>query len=427
MLLKKPASAFTLAELIVVVTILAVLATIGFLAFQDYSKDAKDSSMQAKVRILSQSVNLESSRNVESARKYAKYDASYVMTGTILSGAVTLAPGAYLSGSTNYSAGPLNFASLRMDGAKHESDGTKYFLAAADVSETLFSGRARNRSFFQVAAQSGSTVYVDGNFGPMAGDVAGLIRNTDPYAPANTPLVSNLGQTPVVYTPVTCNAGETVVGGVCKDPHGASVSFLSHFENSYAHSGASTQITENGFTYSAGKFGSGFSGVGTYARIEDNAAIEFGSSNFTTEIWFKNTDLGGVNRVCMHGYFWNTSAISELCLEIGGVLKWTHTFNGVTGNIATAGGGYNDGNWHFAVIQRSGNTAEMFLDGNSVGTRSISGNIHDQNAHFWIGRAGNISNYDWRGQLDDFRVTKGVARYPTGASFTVPVQPFAHW
>lgn len=237
MLSRKTASAFTLAELIVVVTILAILVTIGFLAFQDYSKDAKDSSMRAKVRVIAQTVNLESSRNVESARKYVKHDASYVMAGTVLSGAVTLVPGPYQSGSTNYSAGPMDFPVLRMDGTKYESDGTKYYLSSADVSEMLFSGRARSRSFFQVAAQSGSTVYVDGNFAPMGpSDVSGLIRDTNPYAPSNTPLVSNLGQAPVVYVPVTCNAGETVVGGACKDPHAANVSLLAHFENSMSYS-----------------------------------------------------------------------------------------------------------------------------------------------------------------------------------------------
>lgn len=233
----KPASAFTLVELIVVVTILAVLATIGFLAFQDYSKDAKDSSMQAKVRIISQSVNLESSRNVESPRKYAKHSATYAMAGTVLSGAVTLAPGAHSSGSTNYSVGPVDFSALRINGAKYESDGTKYLLSTTDAPETLYSGKARSRSYFQIAAQSGSTAYVDGNFAPMGPtDVAGLIRNADPYAPANTALVSNLGQTPVVYTPVTCNAGETVVGGICKDPHAANVSLLAHFENNMSYS-----------------------------------------------------------------------------------------------------------------------------------------------------------------------------------------------
>lgn len=39
----RSAQAFTLVELIVVITILAILGTIGFLALQDYAKSARDS------------------------------------------------------------------------------------------------------------------------------------------------------------------------------------------------------------------------------------------------------------------------------------------------------------------------------------------------------------------------------------------------
>lgn len=43
-------SAFTLAELIIVIAILAVLATVGFIALSGYSTDAKASAIKANVR-----------------------------------------------------------------------------------------------------------------------------------------------------------------------------------------------------------------------------------------------------------------------------------------------------------------------------------------------------------------------------------------
>lgn len=43
-------SAFTLAELIVVVAILAVLATVGFIALSGYVKDAADARSKMNVR-----------------------------------------------------------------------------------------------------------------------------------------------------------------------------------------------------------------------------------------------------------------------------------------------------------------------------------------------------------------------------------------
>ncbi|MFZ3232507.1 MAG: prepilin-type N-terminal cleavage/methylation domain-containing protein [Patescibacteria group bacterium] len=50
---------FTLAELIVVITILAILATIGFLALSGYSQDAKDSVIKANVRSVQTAISSE--------------------------------------------------------------------------------------------------------------------------------------------------------------------------------------------------------------------------------------------------------------------------------------------------------------------------------------------------------------------------------
>ena len=55
---RSKSSAFTLVELIVVITILAVLATVGFLALQGYTKDAKDSAAKANVRTVSSAVDI---------------------------------------------------------------------------------------------------------------------------------------------------------------------------------------------------------------------------------------------------------------------------------------------------------------------------------------------------------------------------------
>lgn len=53
-------SAFTMAELIVVISILAVLATIGFLALSGYSQDAKDAAMKSNVRSIYAAIASES-------------------------------------------------------------------------------------------------------------------------------------------------------------------------------------------------------------------------------------------------------------------------------------------------------------------------------------------------------------------------------
>ena len=65
---------FTLAELIVVITILAILAAIGFLALSGYSQDAKDSAIKANVRSVQTAISSESALSGNSPRYYVVHD-----------------------------------------------------------------------------------------------------------------------------------------------------------------------------------------------------------------------------------------------------------------------------------------------------------------------------------------------------------------
>ncbi len=76
-------SGFTLAELIVVVTILAVLPAIGFLALSGYSQDARDSAAKANVRSVLTAIRSESALTGNSPRRYVVHDSS--LTGVALS------------------------------------------------------------------------------------------------------------------------------------------------------------------------------------------------------------------------------------------------------------------------------------------------------------------------------------------------------
>lgn len=71
---KRLLAGFTLAELIVVITILAILATIGFLALSGYTQDAKLSAIKANVRSLYTAISAESAITGNSPRYYVIHD-----------------------------------------------------------------------------------------------------------------------------------------------------------------------------------------------------------------------------------------------------------------------------------------------------------------------------------------------------------------
>lgn len=79
-----PVPAFTLAELIVVVTVLAILATVGFLALSGYSQDAKDASVKANVRSVSTAISSESAITNNSPRYYVVHDPAAALTGAAI-------------------------------------------------------------------------------------------------------------------------------------------------------------------------------------------------------------------------------------------------------------------------------------------------------------------------------------------------------
>lgn len=79
---RKLSNAFTLVELIVVITILAILATVGFIALSGYSQDAKDSAIKTNVRSLQTAISSESAIANNSPRYYVVHDASSFSAGS---------------------------------------------------------------------------------------------------------------------------------------------------------------------------------------------------------------------------------------------------------------------------------------------------------------------------------------------------------
>ena len=77
---KRVASAFTLAELIVVITILAILSTVGFLALSGYREDARDAVTATNVRSVYSAISNESAATGNSPRYYVVHDEAYALS-----------------------------------------------------------------------------------------------------------------------------------------------------------------------------------------------------------------------------------------------------------------------------------------------------------------------------------------------------------
>ncbi len=173
--------AFTLVELIVVITILAILATIGFLSLQGFSSDAYNATARANVKSVAEALTSEASVSNSPLQTYVSdKDVALYYLGSSTGTVVAVYSGntvSYASGT--YFAGKVDFAALRMDPSKFEPMGKDFLAGVANVSEN-YGYTVRLRPVFQVAGSlqgENEIAYVEGTYARVApSDAGGLIR-----------------------------------------------------------------------------------------------------------------------------------------------------------------------------------------------------------------------------------------------------------
>lgn len=168
----------------------------------------------------------------------------------------------------------------------------------------------------------------------------------------------------------------------------------------------------NSSLYFSGRTADG--GSNSYLSFAANSDFGFGSGDWTVETWFyKTTPLASLD-VLFDNRVGAGANVSGMALYIqAGVVK--------TGNDAErlAGATIATGVWNHLMISRSGNNIYLGVNGTVVST-AFSTTLHSA-PQLYIGNSV-VSEYAG-GYIDDYRVTKGFARYT--ANYTVPAATFS--
>jgi hypothetical protein len=179
------------------------------------------------------------------------------------------------------------------------------------------------------------------------------------------------------------------------------------------------------------KFGSAsglFDGTGDYLSTPDSADWTFGTGDFTIDFWVRFNALPAAGA---HAPFWEQFVNDNNQLVFGlyndsGTYKWRL--------IAVTGGAYvlafaivatvAVNTWYHVALVRSGTSFYVFQGGTQVGTT-----VTDSDAWPDIAAQAQIGAYRvpisgeyLNGWLDEFRVSKGVARWTS--NFTPPAAPY---
>ncbi len=218
-------------------------------------------------------------------------------------------------------------------------------------------------------------------------------------------------------------AGFGAGGGLDNDPYWSNVVLLLHFDGTDG-STTFTDVRGHTVTLNGGaaeidtaqsKFGGAsclFGGSGSYLTV-DHSDIDLGTGDYTVEGQVRYVALGsdlGIFQIY-------TSALGSTYGDIGLFTQSGGSF-GLWSNagysVSTSGLIAADQWKHFAVV-RNGANVDLYIDGVSVISRAASSLVGRQ--VLTLGAAYSTT-YDHNGWIDEFRITKGVARY-TG-TFTPP-------
>ena len=167
---------------------------------------------------------------------------------------------------------------------------------------------------------------------------------------------------------------------------------------------------------SLSKFGGSscyFDGSGGYISTPSSSSFEFGTADFTIEFWARRTGTGS------YPYIFDCRPAGANAVLITIYLDYTSSYvphvyiNNAVRITSTASMSVDT--WYHIALVRSSGTTTLYMNGSSAG--SFSDSFSYIAAPFRLGAYSN-GGYGFAGYVDDFRTTKGIARYTS--SFTPP-------
>lgn len=176
-------------------------------------------------------------------------------------------------------------------------------------------------------------------------------------------------------------------------------------------------VTANGnvqFDTAQSKFGSAscvFDGNGDYLTFPDSEDWNFGNRDFTIDFWVRFNVLD-------NSAFWRNWTNGSNFLSFYWAGNWYLQKGGGTEFVLSWPDILSTNTWYHIALVRSGNNYYVFRDGVSLETRTDSTayvNYTDVSA---IGCLTAPSQFNFNGWLDEFRISKDIARWTS--NFTPP-------
>ncbi len=163
-----------------------------------------------------------------------------------------------------------------------------------------------------------------------------------------------------------------------------------------------------------------FDGSGDYLALGGQSDFAFGTGDFTIDFWVRFNSLA-VSNALYDARPASTDGAYPRIYTVGTQLR----YHANSADRITGGTTLSTGTWYHVALVRSGTDTKLFLNGTQEGSTytSDSTNYLSGTDRPYIGRNGVTEGDNFNGWLDEYRVSKGTARWT--ANFTPPTQAYA--
>ena len=158
-------------------------------------------------------------------------------------------------------------------------------------------------------------------------------------------------------------------------------------------------------------------GIEDYIGVTANNDFGFGTGDYTVEGFFYFNSVAAVTNLFDFRAGAGSDVAPLVYIDAGGQLRfYSYSADRITGATLTTG------QWYHIAVSRSGTSTRLFLNGQSQGTPWTVSPVDYGTAKPLVIGARWDGNNPFNGNIDEFRVTKGIARYT--ANFVAPLSEF---
>ena len=157
-------------------------------------------------------------------------------------------------------------------------------------------------------------------------------------------------------------------------------------------------------------------GTGDYLSFSASSDWQFATGDFTIEFWIRIGAGSAYQTIWDFNYTSNGCVLIQTTNDSSPKMRVFLDY-GRTSDYITDATAFSLNTWYHYAIVRSSGTVTIYRDGTSTVSGSMPGDV-DASASPTIGIKAGTTDYPLNGYLDDFRISKGLARYTS--NFTAP-------